>query len=119
MNFSELQQYIGVQADAFKAAEEEWDYGTIELNTFREILRFAIIEGFQADAKAIDRVLNGEDEDSEDEEDDNTDWHFMGIVMEAMDEQIRRKKLPEKTIVLYKKWLFESRDFDPDFWDSE
>lgn len=118
-NFPELQEFVTAQAVKFKVAEEGWDYDTIELNTFREILHFAISEGFQTDAKAIDRVLNGEDEDSENEEDDNTDWHFMGIVMEAMNEQIRRKKLPEKTTVLYKKWLFESRDFDPDFWDSK
>jgi hypothetical protein len=115
--FSEMRDFVTAQSAKFRMAEEGWHYDTIELNTFREILCFAISEGFQADAKAIDRVLNGEDENSEDEEDDNTDWHFMGIVMEAMEEQIRKHVLPEKTTVLYKLWLSESRDIDADYWD--
>ena len=117
MTFYDLSACIKAQAVKFKAAEEGWDYDTIELSTFREILRFAISEGFQADAKAIDRVLNGEDENSEDEEDDNTDWHFMGIVAEAMEEQIRQHLLPERTTALYKMWLVESRDMGADYWE--
>lgn len=114
--FLELQAFITAQAIEFKAAAAEWVSDIIELNTFREILHFAISEGFQADAKAIDRVLNGEDENSKAEEDDNTDWHFMGILMEAMEEQIRNQELPEKTTALYKMWLAESRDIDADYW---
>lgn len=115
--FSEIRDFVTAQAAKFRMTEEGWDYDAIELNTFREILRFAISEGFQADAKAIDRVLNGEDENSEDEEDDNTDWHFMGIVMEAMEEQIRKHVLSKKTTALYKMWLVESRDIDAEYWD--
>jgi hypothetical protein len=116
-SFSEMQILITYQAATFKSAEEECKSDTIELKTFREILRFALSEGFRADAKAIDRVLNGEDENSQDEADDKTDWHFMGILMEAMEEQIRARVLPEKTTALYKMWLAESRDFDAHYWD--
>ena len=117
MTFEELQAFVKEKSVAFRAADEGWHYDTIELNTFREILRFALSEGFQANAKAIDRVLNGEDEDSDDEEDDHTDWHFMGIVMEEMEERIRKQALPEKSTMLYKMWLSESRDIDAEYWD--
>lgn len=119
-NFSELQEFITAQAAKFNAAEEDWNCDIIELDTFREILHFAVSKGFKADAKVIYRVLNGEDEDSEDEEDDNeTDWYYMGLLMESMNEQITKKELPERTTQLYKFWLFQSRNFDPNFWDSK
>lgn len=115
MTFHDLSAYIKAQAVKFKAAEEGWDYDTIELDTFREILRFAIGAGFQADAKAMDRVLNGEDENSEDEEDDHTDWHFMGLLMEEMEKQIRTKVLDTETEALYRKWVTESRGEEANF----
>lgn len=120
---NELEEYIKAQTVAYAAAEEDFVYDVISLDTFREVLRFAIGEGFQADPKAIDRVLNGEPDyyDNEDdnytEEDTYTDWYFMGVVCEAMDEQIRQKTMPEKAEKIYKFYCFTMCGFEADFWD--
>lgn len=115
--FYELESYIKTQAVAHEAADETWEADIILLDTFREILRFAVSEGFQANAQAVNRVLNSENENLEDEEDDYTDWHFMSVVSEEMDEQIRRKTLPEKTEKLYKLWCLKLCNMDADFWE--
>lgn len=118
-DFPELEQYVKAQAAAYRATDELWEADTIELDTFREILRFALSEGFQARAGAIERVLNGEDESAEYDDENYTDWHYMGELTDLMNQQIAKNELPERTTHLYKTWLFESRDFDPEFWNDE
>ena len=115
----EFQEYFKTQAAAYEAADNDdsFIYDNITLDTFREVLRFAISEGFEANPKAIDRVLNGEADDSEDEEDDYTDWHFMEIITDTLDEQIRNKTLPEKTEAIYNSFCIIMCKVDDDFWD--
>ncbi len=118
IGFTDLTEYVKSEAAAFRAAEDLSDSDMIQLHVFQKILHFAVKEGFRADTRTIDRVLHGEDENAEyeDEEMGNySDWHYMGELMEAMDQQIAKNELPEKTTHLYKTWLFESMNCDPEF----
>ena len=69
MTFEELRVYITQQSLRHQAAKESFKYEQIELDTFREILRFAIGEGFVTDANAVDKTLNGVNLNPEEEDD--------------------------------------------------
>lgn len=101
-SFEELEEYIKTQAIEHSAAEEEWEYDTIELETFREILIFAISEDFKVNNFNFDFIINGVSED-----DDKTIWDYMYELEDVMDEMADKNELPPKTMYLYNLWKKE------------
>ena len=106
-NKDEVIAYIISQAVKHHAVEEEFQYGIIELDTFRMILRFALGEGFEIDKGIAEAVLDGAADD-----DEFTTWHYMHEAMEMIDGLDAEGRLPKQTSDLYRFWVRE-------FWGGE
>lgn len=111
MTFKEVQEYIRGLATRHHARDSE--YEELELAAFREILRFALAEGWSDDPEVINKTLFGVDYDEEAEEDDEyTTWHYMELLLDKFDAQLLAGQLPSQTAMLYKFWKNE-------FWGSD
>jgi hypothetical protein len=100
MTFTESQEYIRQLAAKHRAPDS--DHEELELTAFRAILRFALTEGFEADAQVVNNALHGADDG--DKDDDHTTWDYMYLLLDVFDARLATNRLLPKTAELYQFW---------------
>ena len=100
----ELQIFICQKAKEHAAAEDEWEYESIEIETFRLIFRFFRANGFVLKDIDYDVLLDGYDEES-DKDPDKSQWFYFEKSCEIMDEMLEKNELPPQVQQLYEFWF--------------
>ena len=115
MSFEQITNYIRTGAAEIRKSSGADESGLTALGIARQILLFAIKEGFVTDFQLVDKALH-DDEDRQfyfDEEGLNfLPWHYLELLLEQLGTEAAQKKLSERTAFLLELW-----DNEP--WGSE
>jgi len=113
--FSRIKAFILEQAKQHDDCEDEDEFcwAEIELDTFKEIVKYAQQEGYKPVGFDLDTFLHWEEHDDTDENNEFcTVYDLMANLQDIMDLDISKSKLPPKTAELYRSMMKA-------FWDWE
>lgn len=111
--FSRIKAFILEQAQRHDDYEDEFCWADIELDTFKEIVKYAQQEGYRPEGFALDTFLQWDEHDDTDENDEFcTVYDLMANLLDIMDRDTSQNKLPPKTAELYRSMMKA-------FWDWE
>lgn len=101
----ELEKYIDSQAE--EHAKDDSLYELIEIDTYREIVRFYLKKGFYLDEIDFDVFLDGinyDDADNNLENDSRDGWYYFSKLLDIIEEMDSNNKLPAYVKHLHDYW---------------
>ena len=101
-NIQEVEKYIQFQVE--KHAEDDSLYELIEIDTYREIIKFCLVEGFTIDLINFETFLNGIDEENEEIEDKDS-WYYFNAIQEFIEDIENKDKIPLYVKHLHDFWI--------------
>ena len=90
-SLKELEKYIELQGEAH--AEEDDDYELIEIDTYREIIRFSLAKGFTIDNINFEIFLDEADEEKENA-DEKGCWNYFSAILEFVSNDEEKNEIP-------------------------
>ena len=101
-SLKELEEYIELRAK--EHAEDNSIYEWIEIDTYREIIKFCLGKGFTIDQIDFEVFLNGIDEENEEIEDKDS-WYYFDKIAEFIENVEDKNEIPSYVKHLHNFWV--------------